>query len=184
MEQMHPRPRAGGLPASVDLLQYGAQRSQAGSTCDHEDVGKRPALGKGELLANRRGQPYRVTSAQPADDRGGDKAASDRLDVELQAPRGLRSVCRTEVAPQAGPVRDLHGHRLPGSVGKWRPGRDLYHGNLNRAPFDPDYLRLPRGRRDRLIVLSYHRETTVVTTQLLEERHNLVQLVDVRHHRT
>src|SRR5215212_2642950 len=104
---MHPRPGAGGLPASVNLLQYGAQRSQAGSTCDHEEVGEWSALGQGELLANRRAQPDRVASAQPTDHRGGDKAASDRLDVELQPPGGPRSIRGTEVAPQAGPVRHL-----------------------------------------------------------------------------
>jgi len=34
----------------------------------------------------------------------------------------------------------------------------------------------------RLIVLSHHGEPTVVPTQLLEDGHDLVQLVDVRHH--
>jgi len=50
---MHPRARASGLPASVDLLHHSAQRSQPSTTCHHQEIGKRLVLRQGELLADR-----------------------------------------------------------------------------------------------------------------------------------
>ena len=38
VEQLHPRPGAGGLPVAVGLLQDGTQRRQAGTTGDHEKI--------------------------------------------------------------------------------------------------------------------------------------------------
>ena len=102
VEQMHPRAGAGGLPASVDLLQYGAQRRQAGTACHHEEIRNPPVLGQGELLADRGAQLDRVALAQPPDRRCRDESAGDRLDVELHTPRGLGSVGWAEVAPQPG----------------------------------------------------------------------------------
>ena len=53
-----------------------------------------------------------------------------------------------------------------------------------RSPGRPEELLQGRkqARPDSCVVLSYHREATVVTTQLLQQRDHLVQLIDARDH--
>ena len=54
-----------------------------------------------------------------------------------------------------------------GQIGRPRRAEKLLQGRQQAGP-------------DRRVVLGYHREAPVVTTQLLQEGHHLVDLIDVR----
>jgi hypothetical protein len=91
-----------------------------------------------------------------------------------------RSTRTTSASQEAGATGLLSGsnHDLGDQPVRLRPGV----GQIGHPQPTEEMLQGgQQARPDRCVVLSDHREATVVTTQLLEQRHHVVDLVDVRH---